>query len=129
MHENRESSWTVLANKARPVREGHKPNGGRERSGEVGPRRSGAIPLEESLKIAAQIADAFEAANEKGVVHRDLKPGNIKVKPDGTVKVLDLGHVLAHEITHMLQYTALHSDSGVMKAHWDGPELSQMKKR
>ena len=53
--------------------------------------RSGAIPLEESLKIAAQIADALEAAHEKGVVHRDLKPANVKVREDGTVKVLDFG--------------------------------------
>src|SRR3984893_16009163 len=52
---------------------------------------SGAIPLEEALKIAAQIADALEAAHEKGVVHRDLKPGNVKIKPDGLVKVLDFG--------------------------------------
>src|SRR6202158_3478215 len=51
----------------------------------------GAIPLEESLKIASQIADALEAAHEKGVVHRDLKPANVKVRDDGTVKVLDFG--------------------------------------
>jgi serine/threonine protein kinase/dipeptidyl aminopeptidase/acylaminoacyl peptidase len=52
---------------------------------------SGAIPLDESLKLASQIADALSAAHKKGVIHRDLKPGNIKVKPDGTVKVLDFG--------------------------------------
>jgi eukaryotic-like serine/threonine-protein kinase len=51
----------------------------------------GAIPLDESLKLAAQIADALSAAHRKGVIHRDLKPGNIKIKPDGTVKVLDFG--------------------------------------
>ena len=51
----------------------------------------GAIPLEESLHVAAQIADALEAAHEKGIVHRDLKPANVKIKPDGTVKVLDFG--------------------------------------
>jgi Tol biopolymer transport system component/predicted Ser/Thr protein kinase len=53
--------------------------------------KSGPIPLEESLAIARQIADALEAAHEKGITHRDLKPGNIKIKPDGTVKVLDFG--------------------------------------
>jgi eukaryotic-like serine/threonine-protein kinase len=52
---------------------------------------AGAIPFEESLKIAAQIAEALEAAHEKGVVHRDLKPSNVKVRDDGTVKVLDFG--------------------------------------
>ena len=51
----------------------------------------GAVPLDESLKIATQISDALEAAHESGIVHRDLKPANIKIKPDGTVKVLDFG--------------------------------------
>ncbi|HYW46785.1 MAG TPA: protein kinase [Bryobacteraceae bacterium] len=51
----------------------------------------GPLPLEETLRIARQIADALEAAHEKGIVHRDLKPGNIKIKPDGAVKVLDFG--------------------------------------
>ncbi|MGH9383249.1 MAG: serine/threonine-protein kinase, partial [Vicinamibacterales bacterium] len=51
----------------------------------------GAIPLEEALPIAKQIAEALEAAHEQGIIHRDLKPANIKVKDDGTVKVLDFG--------------------------------------
>jgi len=54
-------------------------------------QKQGAIPLDESLNVARQIADALEAAHEKGIVHRDLKPGNIKIRPDGTVKVLDFG--------------------------------------
>src|SRR5215510_8484893 len=53
--------------------------------------KQGPISLEEALTIARQIADALEAAHEKGITHRDLKPGNIKVKVDGTVKVLDFG--------------------------------------
>ena len=51
----------------------------------------GALPVEEALPIAIQIAEALEAAHEKGVVHRDLKPANVKITPDGQVKVLDFG--------------------------------------
>jgi serine/threonine protein kinase len=52
---------------------------------------NGAIPLDEVLGLARQIADALDAAHEKGIVHRDLKPSNIKIKSDGAVKVLDFG--------------------------------------
>ncbi len=51
----------------------------------------GPLPIEEALPIARQIAEALEAAHERGIVHRDLKPANVKVRPDGTVKVLDFG--------------------------------------
>src|SRR5580765_4510503 len=51
----------------------------------------GAIPIDEVLPIARQIAEALEAAHEQGIIHRDLKPANIKIRPDGTVKVLDFG--------------------------------------
>jgi len=57
----------------------------------------GRVPLEETIPIALQIAEALEAAHEAGIVHRDLKPANIKLRPDGTVKVLDFGLAKAWE--------------------------------
>ena len=59
----------------------------------------GPIPVDEALPIAKQIAEALEAAHEQGIIHRDLKPANIKVRPDGTVKVLDFGLAKALEPT------------------------------
>ena len=57
----------------------------------------GPIPIEEALPVARQIAEALEAAHEQGIIHRDLKPANIKLRPDGTVKVLDFGLAKALE--------------------------------
>ena len=57
----------------------------------------GAIPVKAALAIALQIAEALEAAHERGVIHRDLKPANIKITPDDKVKVLDFGLAKAME--------------------------------
>ena len=58
----------------------------------------GPIPVDEALPIAKQIAEALEAAHEQGIIHRDLKPANIKIRPDGTVKVLDFGLAKAMDL-------------------------------
>jgi Tol biopolymer transport system component len=52
---------------------------------------SGPIPFSEAMPLAAQLAAALEGAHEQGIIHRDLKPANIKIRPDGTLKVLDFG--------------------------------------
>ncbi|MDP3719874.1 MAG: protein kinase [Acidobacteriota bacterium] len=69
----------------------------------------GPIPLDEALPIARQIAEALEAAHDHGIIHRDLKPANLKVRPDGTVKVLDFGLAKAVDPTAGSSATAMNS--------------------
>jgi serine/threonine-protein kinase len=76
----------------------------------------GAMPIEAALRIALQIADALEAAHEKGIIHRDLKPANIKITPDDRVKVLDFG----------LARTADVVEAGAQSGRTHSPTLSLM---
>jgi len=57
----------------------------------LGQTLKGPVPLDEALRLAAQIAGALGAAHEKGITHRDLKPANVMITPEGVVKVLDFG--------------------------------------
>ena len=80
--------------------------------------RRGAFPLREAVTVAHQIALALEAAHEKGVLHRDLKPGNIRLGPDGRVKLLDFG--LAKAVrkaaldSHLDTQSSPHSEAGTV---------------
>ena len=67
----------------------------------------GPVPVDEAIAIAKQIAQALEVAHEAGIIHRDLKPANVKVRPDGTVKVLDFGLAKAIEPASMSSTDAL----------------------
>jgi serine/threonine protein kinase len=80
----------------------------------------GAMPLDEALPIAKQIADALEAAHEQGIIHRDLKPANIKVRGDGTVKVLDFGLAKAMDLAGVSSANAMNSPTLSMHATMHG---------
>jgi len=69
----------------------------------------GAIPVDDVLPLARQIAEALEAAHEQGIVHRDLKPANIRIRPDGSLKVLDFGLAKAFDPSGAANTDALNS--------------------
>ena len=74
------------------------------------------MPLDEVMPIATQIAEALEAAHERGIIHRDLKPANVKVRADGTVKVLDFGLAKAIESTPTSDASASRSPTLSLRA-------------
>ncbi len=96
----------------------------------------GPIPVDEALPLGLQIAEALEAAHERGIVHRDLKPANVRVRPDGTVKVLDFGLAKAWEEqapesdpAHSPTITGHHTRAGVIlgTAAYMSPEQARGK--
>jgi len=80
--------------------------------------RGHGLPLDNTLHIARQIVNALDAAHERGIVHRDLKPSNIKLRPDGTVKVLDFG--LAKTDTAPVAPATMETETIVATATRDG---------
>lgn len=102
--------------------------------------RAGALPVDEAIAIARQIAEALEEAHERGIVHRDLKPANVKVTPEGKVKVLDFGLAKAIEadsglsgpenLAHSPTMTRHSTEAGIIlgTAAYMSPEQARGKK-
>jgi eukaryotic-like serine/threonine-protein kinase len=97
---------------------------------------AGPVPVDEAVGIARQIAEALEAAHDKGIVHRDLKPANVKITPEGKVKVLDFGLAKAltgdrssPDVTHSPTLTAAATQAGVVigTAAYMSPEQARGK--
>ncbi len=102
----------------------------------AGETLAGPLPMEEALRLCRQIAEALEAAHEKGIVHRDLKPANIKVTPEGKVKVLDFGlakaftaEAAAADLSHSPTLTDAATRAGIIlgTAAYMSPEQARGK--
>src|SRR5499425_1420779 len=97
--------------------------------------KRGPVALDTALGYARQIADALEAAHEKGIVHRDLKPANVKVTPEGRVKVLDFGlakiqeYAIAEDFSNSPTRSAMETGAGVLMgtAAYMSPEQARGK--
>ncbi|TDW16634.1 serine/threonine-protein kinase [Breznakia blatticola] len=83
-------------------------------------RQRGALPVDEAVSIMKQLTSAVAHAHENNIIHRDIKPQNVLVKDDGTVKITDFGIALAHDAVQLTQ-----SDSVLGSAHYIAPETTR----
>lgn len=83
-------------------------------------RQRGALPVDEAVAIMKQLVEAVNHAHENNIIHRDIKPQNVLIKDDGTVKITDFGIALAHDAVQLTQ-----SDSVLGSAHYIAPETTR----